>query len=176
MFGKTKKKSQKQLDELCYEVDIFIQVHFVRERGNERYKFNTLILKDDPRRQALQELLTQNGNPESFSDLCILFLQKSGKDESSICDKAHLDRGYFSNIRNSDSFLPSKSEAVALCLAMKLNIEEARLLLKSAGHGLSNSEKADLTVRYFIENDLHNIDELNYVLEKLCDTVLEKIS
>ena len=59
---------------------------------------------------------------------------------------------------------------------MRLNIEEARVLLKSAGHGLSNSEKADLTVRYFIENDLYNIDELNYVLEKLCDTVLEKIS
>ena len=55
MFGKTKKKSQKQLDELCYEVDIFIQVHFVRERGNERYKFNTLILKDDPKRQRSEE-------------------------------------------------------------------------------------------------------------------------
>ena len=93
-----------------------------------------------------------------------------------VCDRAHLDKGYFSNIRNSDSFLPSKSEAVALCLAMKLNIEEARVLLKSAGHGLSNSEKSDLAVRYFLENDLHNIDELNYVLEKLCDTVLEKLS
>jgi len=176
MFGKTKKKSQKQLDELCYEVDIFIQVHFVREHGHDRYKFNTLILKDDPKRQELQEFLAQNGQPERFSDLCILFLQKSGKDETAVCDRAHLEKGYFSNIRNSDSFLPSKSEAIALCLAMRLNIQEARVLLRAAGHGLSNSEKADLTVRYFIENDLYNIDELNYVLEKLCDTTLEKIS
>ena len=66
MFGKTKKKSQKQLDELCYEVDIFIQVHFVRERGNERYKFNTQILKDDPKRKELQEFHTQNNKQEKF--------------------------------------------------------------------------------------------------------------
>lgn len=175
MFGKTKKKSQKQLDELCYEVDIFIQVHFVREHNNDRYKFNTLILKDDPKRQKLQEFLAENNNPESFSELCMLFLKKSGKDETYISDKAYLEKGYFTNIRNSDSFLPTKSEAVALCLAMKLNIEEARILLRSAGHALKNSEKSDLTIRYFIENDLYNIDELNYVLDKLCDTKLEKI-
>lgn len=174
-FGNSKKKTQRKLDELCYAVDIFIQVHYVRERSNDRYKFNTLTLKDDPERRKLQEWLAENGSPEQFSELCILFLNKTGKEESYITDQARLEKGYFARIRNSDSFLPSKSEVTTLCFAMKLNIEESRALLKSAGYALTNSEKSDLTIRYFIENNLYSIDDLNYVLKKLCETTLEHI-
>lgn len=55
-FRSSKKKSQKKLDELCTQADIFIQVHFVRERNGERYKFKTLSLKDNPEWTALEEL------------------------------------------------------------------------------------------------------------------------
>ena len=123
----------------------------------------------------MQEWLEENGNPQHFPELCILFLNRTGKDESCICDRAHLEKGYFSKLKNSDDFLPSKSEAVALCLAMRLNIEESRGLLKSAGYALTNSEKSDLTIRYFIENSLYSINDLNYVLDKVCETTLEDI-
>ena len=40
MFFSSKKKIKKRRDNLCKEADIFIQVHFVRERNSEKYKFN----------------------------------------------------------------------------------------------------------------------------------------
>jgi hypothetical protein len=175
MFFNNKKKSQKQLDELCSKAEIFVQVHYVRERSSDRYKFNILTLKDDPERQKVAEWLEEHGNPTEFSAICLLFLNQSGKEESVICDRAGLEKGYFGKLRNSTTFHPSKPEAVSLCLAMKLNIEESRLLLKSAGYALTNSEKPDLIIRYFIENNLYHIDDLNYVLDKLCSTTLEGV-
>ena len=162
-FRSSKKKSQKKLDELCTQADIFIQVHFVRERNGERYKFKTLSLKDNPEWTALEELLAENGNPESFSD------------ENIIADRAGLENGYFTKLQNTDSYRPSKQETVLLCLAMCLNIEEAKVLLKSAGYALSNSEKSDLVIRYFLENQLYKTSDLDYVLNKLCETDLASI-
>ena len=59
---------------------------------------------------------------------------------------------------------------------MRLNIEEARALLKSAGYALTNSKESDLVVRYFIENKLHHINDLKYVLDALCETSLELLN
>ena len=174
-FRSSKKKSQKKLDELCTQADIFIQVHFVRERNGERYKFKTLSLKDNPEWTALEELLAENGNPESFSDTCQLFLRRTGTDENIIADRAGLENGYFTKLQNTDSYRPSKQETVLLCLAMCLNIEEAKVLLKSAGYALSNSENSDLVIRYFLENQLYKTSDLDYVLNKLCETDLASI-
>ena len=176
LFRNSKKNIQRRLNESCSDVNIFIQVHYVRERDGDRYKFNILTLKDDPEREKLAEWLAENGNPSSFSELCHLFQKKSGKDETHICDRANLDKNYFSKMKDSDSFQPTKGEAISLCLAMRLNIEEARALLKSAGYALTNSKESDLVVRYFIENKLHHINDLKYVLDALCETSLELLN
>ncbi len=55
MFFGSRKKIKKRRDALCKEADTFIQVHFVRERNNDRYKFNTLPLKSDPERDKVSE-------------------------------------------------------------------------------------------------------------------------
>lgn len=89
--------------------------------------------------------------------------------------RAGLENGYFTKLQNTDSYRPSKQETVLLCLAMCLNIEEAKVLLKSAGYALSNSEKSDLVIRYFLENQLYKTSDLDYVLNKLCETDLASI-
>lgn len=175
-FFNSKKKNIKRLNQLCGEVAIFIQVHYVRERNSERYKYNVLALKENPEREALQVLLDENDHPETFSDLVLMFFQQSNKDENAILEKAQLPKGYFSKLRDSKTFRPSKPEALALCIALKLNMEECRVLLKSAEYALSNSSETDLTVRYFIENQLYSISDLNYVLDKLHETSLEQLS
>lgn len=174
-FRNSKKKSQKKLDELCQSVRIFIQVHFVPQRNSDPYKFNILSLKNDPDREKLQEFLAEHGNPDDFSSLCLLFLEQTGKDENYICDRSNLERGFFSKLHSDSDYRPSKPEVIALCFAMNLNIEEARVLLKSAGYALTNSSESDLIIRYFIEEKNYSLSELDYVLKQLCDTKLEEM-
>jgi hypothetical protein len=174
LFGSSRKKSLRRLDELCSEIEIFVQVHFVRERNNDRYKFNTLPLKDDPDRLKLMEWLKEKDNPDTFSKLCDLFLTNNGKDENYICEKAGLEKGFFSKLR-TNTYEPTKEEAIRVCFGLKLNIEESRVLLKSADFALTNSEKTDLVIRYMIENRHYNLDTLDAVLDKICETNLENI-
>lgn len=173
-FKSSKKKLQKKLDELCTQADIFIQVHYVRESNTAHDKFHSLISKDDPNRRNLLEFLAENGNPEEFAPLCLLFLKRTEKDENQISDLAHLEKGYFTRLRTADSFFPSRGEVLLVCFAMKLNAEESRVLLKSAGYVLSNSNKADLIIRYFIESGNYSLSDLDYVLKQLCDITLEQ--
>ena len=175
MFFSSKKKNKKRRENLCKEADIFIQVHFVRERNSERYKFNTLTLKSDSERDKVTEWYDSHDNPSSYSEIVCAYLKDSGKEEASLCEKLLLEKGYFSKLEKTLSYVPSKGEAITVCFAFHLTYEASRALLKSAGYALTNSEKSDLIVRYFLENRNYNINDLNYVLGKLCDIKLKDI-
>jgi hypothetical protein len=57
-----------------------------------------------------------------------------------------------------------KPTAIALSLALELNLEETKDLIGRAGYTLTNSSKFDLIIRYFIENRNYNIVEINIAL------------
>lgn len=175
MFFSSKKKIKKRRDSLCKEADIFIQVHFVRERNSEKYKFNTLSLKSDPERDKVNEWYNAHNNPENYSEIVLAYYNDLGKDSSDLFEKGILEKDYFTKLEKSLSYVPSKGEAVIVCFAFKLSLEASRALLKSADYALSNSEKTDLVIRYFLENNNYNIHDLNYVLIKICDIKLRDI-
>ena len=175
MFFSNKKKIKKRRENLCREAEIFIQVHFVSERNSDRYKFNTLSLKSDPDRDKVIEWYDAHDTPESYSEIVCAYFKDSKKDENTICERMLLDKNYFSKLENSLNYRPSKGEAVIVCFAFHLSYESARALLKSADYALTNSEKSDLIIRYFLENKNYNINDLNYVLGKICDIKLKDI-
>lgn len=175
MFFGSKKKIKKRRDSLCKEADIFIQVHFVRERNSEKYKFNTLTLKSDPERDKVKEWYNAHNNPESYSEIVLAYYKDLGKEASSLFEKGILEKDYFTKLEKALSYVPSKGEAVILCFAFKLSLEASRALLKSAGYALTNSEKSDLIIRFFLEKNNYNVHDLNYVLIKICDIKLRDI-
>ena len=81
--------------------------------------------------------------------------------------RANISKQTFSKIRGDINYQPNKDTSIQLCIGLKLNIDDSLDLLKKAGYSLSNSIKRDLVVKYFIENRIYNIDELNLVLEEL---------
>lgn len=171
----SRKFSNKKRDLYCEDAKIFIQVHYIRERGNEKYAFNTLTLKTDIERDKCDEWYASHGNPDNFMDIVKLYLNEKKINTMDICSEYGLDTKIFSH--TSTTACPvEKWEAAAICLGLNLNIYETRTLLKTVGYALTNSSESDLIIRYCIENELYSAEDINYILSKICGRRLNEVN
>ena len=99
---------------------------------------------------------------KSFTETLFDFLNKKQLSNADCYKRANIDRKLFSKILGGN--IPKKRTILALCIALKLNLDEAEILLNTAGYTLSHSIKADLIVEYFIVNNKFDIYELNEML------------
>lgn len=114
------------------------------------------------RARTLDEALAQLG--DTFSEAVLHLIDRKGYLDVEVYKRANLDRKVFSRLRSDRAYRPSKQTAVALCVALRLTLEETADLLARAGYALSASSKADLIAAYFLEHRLWNIFELNEAL------------
>ena len=63
-----------------------------------------------------------------------------------------------------NSFRSSKNTALALCVALELNLDQTADLLRRAGYALSPASRADLIVEYFIREKNYDVFEINQAL------------
>ena len=99
-----------------------------------------------------------------FVETLLNLIQKSGQKNSTIYKKANMSKQHFSKIRNDPNYRPKKPTALALALALELDLEQTNELIGRAGFVLSRSSKFDLIIRYFIENKIYNVIEINLAL------------
>ena len=100
----------------------------------------------------------------SFSDTLMALIYETGEKPSTIYHKACVSKQVFSKINSNSHYQPLKATAIAFCLALELDLEEAQELLARAGFTLSKSSLSDVIIMYCIENKIYNVMMVNEML------------
>ena len=110
---------------------------------------------------GLNELIKNVG--KSFAEALTDYIDAKGLSDPEVYRRAHMDKRLFNKIKNPE-YHPSKKNALALAIALELNIEETEELIDRAGYSLSCSNKRDIIVAYCIKNGEYDIFKINSIL------------
>ena len=123
-------------------------------------------------KKSIDEVL--ESKTETFSTMLLRLIDEKGLKDSEVYKNANIDRRLFSKIRGDEDYVPSKKTAIAFCLALQLDMQEAKKLLEAAGYALSCASRFDLIIMFLIENKEFNIHFANIVLEDYGEGTLSK--
>ena len=99
-----------------------------------------------------------------FSDRLVQLLNRSGMKNSAVYKKAQISKQHFSKILSNPHYQPGKPTAIALAMALELDLAQTQDLIGRAGYPLTNSSRFDLIIRYCIEHKIFNTVEVNTIL------------
>ena len=162
-------------EKTVYGVTENIRRNRIRRRDAEFYEecidlSETVICEAAPKTSSLEDMLKQAD--AGFTETLLKLIDQTGKKDSEIYKKALLTKQHFSKIRNNPNYKPTKPTAIALALALELDLEQTRDLIGRAGYALTNSSKFDLIIRYFIELGNFNVVEINIALYEFDQPIL----
>ena len=115
-----------------------------------------------PSSSELEKLLGRTD--AGFSETLLKLIDKSGKKDSEIYNKANISRQHFSKIRNNPDYKPTKPTAIAFAIALELTLDQTEDLIGRAGYRLTTSSKFDLIIMYFIGRGNYNMFDINEAL------------
>ncbi len=135
--------------------------------GNKK---ETLAFNSNYDYASIDDVIHNKDN--TFQEYLFHLIDKKGIDEVVVYKKANLDRKHFSKIRSNKDYQPSKKTAIALAIALELNLDETKDLLLRAGIALSPSNIFDLIIEYCLNNNIYDIYEINSILYKYNQPIL----
>ena len=152
------------MKELTIECQEYIEKYKESNASNisplKKYRFSEINISE-------VELFMLENKDASFKDILFMMIDKTDQRDSEVYKRARIDRRLFSKIRSIKKYIPSKKTVIALCLSLELTLQDANVLLSSAGYTLSKSDDFDLAILFFISKMIYDFDEINDVLYEL---------
>lgn len=121
----------------------------------------------DPLKEAFDDYLSAHSKQKSFREyLADLIEEKKITKYSEVYKRAGVSKSTFSKIMNfSIDYRPSKATVAALAIGLKLNLEGAIAFFHAAGYHLGTAEFTDKVIRFFLERQIYDIQEVNCCLD-----------
>ena len=133
-----------------------------RAERSRKGQFGDAALSMPKRSRRLENAVNQV--EEGFSESLLRMIDERGMTDPEVYKRANIDRKLFSKIRGNKNYQPSKATALALAVAMRLNLDETRDLIGRAGYALTHASKGDIIVEYFIVHEDWDIYRINETL------------
>lgn len=111
---------------------------------------------------------------ETFSERLIRLLREKQLDEVKVYQSAYFSRQHFSKMKSQQYYQPTRRTVLALAVAMKLDLDETKDLLASAGLSFQLSSRFDVIIQYFIETKNYDFYEIDTILEQMHQETLRK--
>lgn len=110
-----------------------------------------------------------------FVEALLDLIKKNGHKNSTIYKRANMSKQHFSKLINNPSVNPTKPTAIALALALELDLGQTKDLIGRAGYTLTNSSIFDLIIQYYIEHKSYNVVEINITLYEFDQSLLGSV-
>ena len=110
---------------------------------------------------------------KGFADTLFYYIDKKGITDVEAYKRSNVGKKTFSKIKCNKNYNPSKITAVSFAIGLRLNIEETKHLLSTAGLCLSRASKFDVIIEYFIMSGKYEtIFDVNEVLYQFDQSLL----
>lgn len=105
-------------------------------------------------------------DPNGFSSIVLKMIDERQWEDADVYKAAGIDRRVFSKLRSNKDYQPKKSTALAITIGLQCSIEEATLLLQSAGYSFSRASGRDVIVYECLAHEIYDIFYINQLLEE----------
>ncbi|MEL3974559.1 hypothetical protein AAEO50_19915 [Rossellomorea oryzaecorticis] len=150
--------------EILVELQEYIALHLNRGETDYCLEAPHPIYEEEIFSSELEDFIKMNRKP-TLQQVLFHYIDQKGVTDSAIYKKAGLDRRHFSKIRSNPDYHPKKHTAIALAFALELDIDDTEDLLSAGGYSLSDSDTSDLIVRFFLNNEIFDLQVLNETLD-----------
>lgn len=160
--------SYKLSSQLFSGIDTYVSEHYVQQKIMDEYpswsvRLGFKNIQEDISASKNLDKVLENIGP-SFKETLFSLIDEKGLKDPEVYKRANVDRKTFSKIRCQENYLPRKKIVLALGIALNLSYSEMSDFLSTAGMAFSPASKSDLLVKYFIENNIYDINTINLAL------------